>query len=77
MFVMLRLLGGMQTSVERCITDGKEAEHSPTAECSDENQHNVWNPFLLVGEIISLALKRHRRQLLPFCRDVECELTLL
>ena len=47
-FVMFRL-PGMQTSVERSVTDGKEAERSSTdevSECWDENQHNVRTPLL-------------------------------
>ena len=53
MFVMLRLLGGMQSPVLRFVTDGEEAGHSSTdgdSECSNDYQHNVWNPLLcMVG----------------------------
>ena len=50
-FVVLRLPDGTQTSVERGVTDDKNGEHSSTdedSECSNENQHNVWNPLLCV-----------------------------
>ena len=57
-FMMHRLLGGMQTSVEG-ITNDKEAEHSSTdgdSECSDKNQHNFWNRLLCVVGRYSIGL---------------------
>ena len=43
-FVTLRLLSGIQSFVERFVTDGEGTGHSSTegdSECSDDSQHTV------------------------------------
>ena len=64
--VELRLPGGMQAFVERSVTDGKEAEHSSIdddSECSDRNQHNVWNLLLCTGRaLLHQALRPRESQ---------------